>query len=139
MFHASLPDQSGYYWISDEPDSDEWTIAYLDCDSEPARLLMMLPKLILSGVQRRPTVWERVDNYSGPVVWIGPLSSPGGPCGGACAYFDVDTYRDARKKRQAAVMRHVEAFDPHRTAATITQITPRAVAQAMMKAEPLHE
>lgn len=116
MYHETLPDESGYYWIDVGVTHDndvEGALAYLAVGDEPALIVFRPDRINIQWVRPRDmVVWRdrsRCDGYwVGPTRWIGPLPSPFGLAGSECAYFAHGDYACARGENYALTMKCVE-------------------------------
>lgn len=143
MFHRSLPSDPGYYWIAEDFESDEGSLAYLDRDAEPMRLVVFLPGNKRAGVSRHATLWvyddaggmwldqtceiepHRAGRWAGPVAWIGPLHTPFGPFSSACAYAEAETYLEAESRHEAIRIDMIDhdLCKPLNRGGTVTTVT----------------
>lgn len=124
MIYRELPDEDGYYWVECEI-NDRWYLCYLDVETEEPRC-RLLDKLGTAMFENQGNGWQctRSDEKFWPKRWIGPLREPGGPFGGSCAYFDLETYEASVKQGKAAVMVYTDHGEKGHGAVTHTGLMP---------------
>jgi hypothetical protein len=125
MRHTEKPTEQGYYWISDDPASDDgWQLAYWACELTFPLLYTFSPDILIGMPDSRyrgvciwvpcdtvaPHRWKDTEtsgSWIGPAAWYGPISYPGGAFGGPIAEFDEPTHQ-SRTRGEKLVMLHVD-------------------------------
>lgn len=125
MRHIKTPDEQGYYWISDDPASDDnWQLAYWACELAMPLLYTFSPDLLIGMPESKfrgvciwapcddvaPHRWqdtESLGSWIGPSVWYGPINYPGGNFGGPISEFSEESHTN-RKKGEKLVMLHID-------------------------------
>lgn len=137
MRHTKTPSDPGWYWVANQPDAEDgWQMVFWDSEADEPRLYSFSPEIIpVMGLQGHRGVsvwreeegggWEDVEGglWRGPEVWVGPLQQPGGPFGSTIAEFEEETYREARRRKHAMVMTHIDYTQcPGHAGGTVTWI-----------------
>ena len=122
MFQQKTPTDEGWYFIRCEDDGD--FMVYLHTEPEPRQLDVFFNDYrrefrVASYTENEDGTWEPRDDslspwgiwdgpWAGPDCWIGPLPSPFEFAGNQIAQFSEDMHRQAREKKMAAVMVHID-------------------------------